>query len=72
MNKKTLTTAVLAGLTGIAGIVSVSNAVHINPDGTGQVLVYPYYTTRGDNVTLISIVNTKKMARPLKYVLSKA
>ncbi|GAB4117260.1 MAG: hypothetical protein Tsb0027_09630 [Wenzhouxiangellaceae bacterium] len=66
MNKKTLTTAVLAGLTGIAGIVSVSNAVHINPDGTGQVLVYPYYTTRGDNVTLISIVNTTEDGKAVK------
>jgi len=66
MNKKTLTTAVLAGLTGIAGIVSVSNAVHINPDGTGQVLIYPYYTTRNDNVTLISVVNTSPDAKAVK------
>lgn len=66
MNKKTLTTAVLAGLTGIAGIVSVSNAVHINPDGTGQVLVYPYYTTRNDNATLISIVNTTEDGKAVK------
>ena len=66
MNKKTLTTAVLAGLTGIAGIVSVSNAVHINPDNTGQVLLYPYYTTRGDNVTLISVVNTTSAGKALK------
>ncbi|MDA3932739.1 MAG: hypothetical protein PF630_00105 [Gammaproteobacteria bacterium] len=66
MNKKTLTTAVLAGLTGIAGIVSVSNAVHINPDGTGQVLIYPYYTTRDDNVTLISVVNTTSNVKAIK------
>jgi len=66
MNKKTLSTAVLAGLTGIAGIVSVSNAVHVNPDGTGQVLIYPYYTTRSDNVTLISVVNTTEDAKAVK------
>jgi len=66
MNKKTLTTAVLAGLTGVAGIVSVSNAVHINPDGTGQVLIYPYYTTRNDNVTLISVVNTTDSVKAIK------
>ena len=66
MNKKSLTTAVLAGLTGIAGIVSVANAVHINPDGTGQVLIYPYYTTRNDNVTLISVVNTTDEGKAIK------
>ncbi len=66
MNKKSLTTAVLAGLTGIAGIVSVSNAVHVNPDGTGQVLIYPYYTTRDDNDTLISVVNTTDDVKAVK------
>lgn len=66
MNRKSLTTAVLAGLTGIAGIVSVSNAIHINPDGTGQVLIYPYYTTRGDNDTLISVVNTTDDVKAIK------
>lgn len=66
MKRKTLTTAVLAGLAGIAGIVSVSNAVHVNPDGTGQVLLYPYYTTRGENDTLISVVNTTDDVKAIK------
>ncbi len=66
MKRKTLTTAVLAGLTGMAGMVSVSNAVNLNPDGLGQVLLYPYYSTRGGNDTLISIVNTTDQAKSVK------
>lgn len=66
MKRNTLTTAVLAGLTGMAGMVSVSNAVNVNPDGTGQVLLYPYYTARGGNDTLISIVNTTERGKAVK------
>ncbi|QOC23052.1 hypothetical protein IC757_02520 [Wenzhouxiangella sp. AB-CW3] len=66
MKRNTLTTAVLAGLTGMAGMVSVSNAVNVNPDGLGQVLLYPYYTAHGDNDTLISIVNTTDEGKAVK------
>ncbi|MFN2334269.1 MAG: hypothetical protein ABR550_07585, partial [Wenzhouxiangellaceae bacterium] len=66
MKRNSLTTAVLAGLTGVAGMVGVSNAVNINPDGLGQVLLYPYYTARGGNDTLISIVNTTDNAKSVK------
>ena len=66
MNKKSLATAIIAGITGITGVVSVSNAVHINPDNTGQVLLYPYYNTRNDNNTLISVVNTTDAGKAIK------
>lgn len=66
MKRKTLTTAVLAGLTGMAGMVGVSNAVNLNPDGLGQVLLYPYYSARGGNDTLLSIVNTTDNAKSVK------
>jgi hypothetical protein len=66
MKRNTLTTAVLAGLTGMAGMVSVSNAVNVNPDGLGQVLLYPYYSARGGNDTLISIVNTTERGKAVK------
>jgi len=66
MKRKTLTTAVMAGLTGMAGMMSVANAVNVNPDGLGQVLLYPYYTTRGGNDTLISVVNTTSAAKSVK------
>ena len=66
MKRNTLTTAVVAGLTGMAGMVSVSNAVNVNPDGLGQVLLYPYYSARGGNDTLISIVNTTERGKAVK------
>jgi hypothetical protein len=66
MKRKTLTTAIMAGLTGAAGMVSVANAVNVNPDGLGQVLLYPYYTARGGNDTLISVVNTTSVGKAVK------
>lgn len=66
MNRKNLTAAVLAGLAGAAGIVGSAQAVNINPDGLGQVLIYPYYTTNGGNVTLLSVVNTTDYAKAVK------
>jgi hypothetical protein len=66
MNRKNLTAAVLAGLAGAAGIVGSAQAVNINPDGLGQVLIYPYYTVNGGNITLLSVVNTSEDAKAVK------
>lgn len=66
MKKSSLTTAVVAGLAGVAGLVNVSTAVNINPDGMGQVLIYPYYTVNNDLVTLISVVNTTNDVKAVK------
>jgi hypothetical protein len=66
MNRKNLTAAVLAGLAGVAGIVGSAQAVNINPDGLGQVLIYPYYTVNGGNQTVLSVVNTSENAKAVK------
>jgi hypothetical protein len=66
MNRKNLTAAVLAGLAGVAGIVGSAQAVNINPDGLGQVLIYPYYTTNGGNATVLSVINTTGQAKAVK------
>lgn len=64
--RKALFTAVLAGL----GTVGTAEAVYLNPNGTGQVLVYPYYTVQsaGGNAwnTYLSVVNTTTRAKALK------
>ena len=56
--RKALFTAVLAGL----GAAGTAEAVYLNPNGTGQVLVYPYYTVQSANGaswnTYLSVVNT--------------
>jgi hypothetical protein len=66
MKKNSLTTAVVASLAGIAGIANISNAVNLNPDGLGQVLLYPYFTVEKGNQTLISVVNTTNIGKAVK------
>lgn len=63
--KNSLHAAVLAGL-GALGVAGTANAVHINPDGLGQVVLYPYYTVRNNNVTAMSIVNTTSLTKAVK------
>jgi hypothetical protein len=43
-----------------------SHAVHVNPSGLGQVLLYPYYTVRGNHVTALSVTNTQENHKLLK------
>jgi len=62
--------AALAGL-GVLGVVDSAQAVHINQDGLGQALVYPYYTVRNSPsgnayVTALSVVNTTASAKAVK------
>lgn len=66
MKKSSLTTAVLAGLAGLVGFAGSSNAVELNPDGTGQVLIYPYYTVNAGQQTYISVVNSTEHAKAVK------
>ncbi len=66
MNRNSLTTAVIAGIAGVAGIASMANAVNLNPDGLGQVLLYPYYTVNSGQNTLLSVVNTTAVGKAVK------
>ncbi|HEX3895845.1 MAG TPA: hypothetical protein VHW73_06515 [Rudaea sp.] len=66
MNRNSLTTAVIAGIAGVAGIANMASAVNLNPDGLGQVLLYPYYTVNGGQQTLLSVVNTAAVGKAVK------
>src|SRR3954452_1091800 len=61
--------AALAGASAL-GATGAAQAVNINPDGLGQVLIYPYYTTQalGGNAynSLLSVVNTTNSAKAVK------
>ena len=65
--RKALFTAVVAGFGAAAG---TAEAVFIAPNGTGQVLVYPYYTARSNGTdswnTYLSVVNTTADAKAVK------
>jgi len=63
MKKKLLPLAVLAGLAGAAG---TAQANHINSDGLGQVLIYPYYSAVAGNDTYIAIANTTNKTKAVK------
>jgi hypothetical protein len=45
---------------------TAAHAVMINPRGTGQVLLYPYYTTNVGQATLISVINATANGKALK------
>ena len=66
MNRNSLTTAVVAGIAGVVGIANMANAVNLNPDGLGQVLLYPYYTVNNSQNTLLSVVNTTSNGKAVK------
>ena len=60
----------LAGLSAL-GAAGAAQAVNVNPDGLGQALVYPYYTTRSDAAgngftSLLSVVNSTSSAKVVK------
>lgn len=69
--RKTLTTAVLAGL-GTAGMMHSVDAVNLNEDGLGEILITPYYTVQGGGKTLISIVNTTDQVKIVKVRFHEA
>ncbi|CAN5431600.1 hypothetical protein BH11PSE11_BH11PSE11_02540 [soil metagenome] len=65
--------AVLAMLGAMGSVVS-ADAVNINPNGLGQVLLYPYYTVRtsstsaatGTQNTYVSVTNSSSAAKAVK------
>lgn len=69
--KKKLLPLALAAAAGFTGIQS-AQAVHVNNDGTGQVLLYPFYTVEGTQDTLISLVNTTDETKAVKVRILEA
>ena len=53
------------------GGVSSAHAVHLNPRGLGQVLIYPYYTVNHQQ-TLLSVVNSTPNGKALKLRFREA
>src|SRR5437667_3246599 len=68
-NKKSLYVA-MAGLSAL-GVTGAAQAVTLNADGLGQVLIYPYYTVREQSAgatfnSLLSVVNSTASAKAVK------
>ncbi len=49
-----------------AGMPAEAQAVFLNPNGTGQVLVFPYYTVNADNITLLTLTNSTNQGKAIK------
>lgn len=64
MKKKILPLA-LAAAAGLTGINS-AQAVNVNSQGEGEVLIYPYYSVEGGQDTYISVVNTTDEYKAVK------
>ena len=62
MKKNILSLAVAASVAG----TSAQAAMYLNPEGTGQVLLFPYYNAENGNETSIHIVNTTNDAKAVK------
>jgi len=62
--------ALMSAVLGTLGAAGSAEAVYINPNNTGQVLYYPYYTvqSQGGNAynTLLSVVNTTTSVKVIK------
>ncbi len=62
--------AALAGVSAL-GVTGAAQAVNVNPDGLGQVLIYPYYTVRESSPgnaysSLLTVVNSTASAKAVK------
>lgn len=66
MKRHSLSAAVAAGFAVAAGLSEHANAVELSPEGTGQVLIYPYYTVNRNQQTIISVVNATNVAKAVR------
>lgn len=69
MKAKRLTATLLAGLMCIG---ASAHAVHLNPNGLGEVLLYPYYTIENGQDTYFSVVNTTDTVKAVRVRLRES
>lgn len=50
---------------------STCGAVRLDPDGMGQVLIYPYYTVRGGNQTIYTVTNHTDRQKVLQVIMNE-
>ena len=64
MKKNILSLAVAASAAGAASLASAQ--MYVNPEGTGEALLFPFYSAQNGNDTLISIANTTSQTKAVK------
>ena len=66
--KKNLMTLAVAG----AVAASAQAQMYVNPDNTGEVLIYPFYSADNGNQTYIHVVNTTNLYKAAKVRILEA
>jgi hypothetical protein len=56
----------------LAAATASANTMHLSTNGTGQVLLFPYYTARDGNASLMSLVNTTLQAKAVRVNVREA
>ena len=64
MKKNLMSLAVAASVAGVTATAQA--AMYVNPENTGQVLLFPFYTAENNNETSMHIVNTTSDAKAVK------
>lgn len=66
-------TALTCALLAAAGLCAApASAVNLSLNGTGQALIFPYYTVNARQQTLISVVNTTRVGKVVKVRFREA
>lgn len=61
----------LGALAALGLAATTCGAVRLDPDGMGQVLIYPYYTVRNGNQTVYTVTNHTDRHKVLQVVMSE-
>lgn len=64
--QKKLATGIAMGVLGVIGVAASVKAVYLNSDGTGQVLLFPYFNAQPGYVTNINLVNSTDQTKAIK------
>lgn len=67
MKKKILSVAVL-----VAMGAGTAQAVNLSADGTGQVILFPYFTAQGNEETYLQVINTHNEGKAVKIRFREA
>ncbi|MDG2443470.1 MAG: hypothetical protein P8M13_09495 [Luminiphilus sp.] len=65
MKKNLISLAVAASVLGTSAVIA-ADAQHVSPNGTGQVLLFPFYNADSGNATNMHIVNTTASVKAVK------
>jgi hypothetical protein len=72
MRKTRINAAVTAALVGLAGTAGMAEAQTVERTGTGQVLIFPYYTVNDGWITTFNVMNTSTSTLAVKFRLRES